>query len=479
MAIDPLEFSLNCTFNIFLIMKSSLITLILFFLSFGGIHAQEEAKLLGRWSDPTLAEAFFGRYNEVWGYAQDGKEYAIIGSTFGTHFIDVTDPNNPQELIRVGGKAQGTGLIHRDFHNMGTYLYAVADEGASSLQVMDMSGLPDTVIVVYDSSEYIQRSHNIFIDTSSALLYAVSVRSSVGGGLVVLDISIPQEPKLVNSLNMIDGVSVNPHDVFVQRDTVFINNARAGLVIADFVDPQNPKLISSYEEYQEMGYNHSGWATPDMDIYYMADETFATRIKVLDLKDISEPEVISVLNIRDTINDGLPHNPLWFCNRLYVASYYDMLQVYDVSDPANPERILYYDDDPSPNDGKFRGAWGVYPYLPSGSILLSSLDSGLYVFEGLDGSDCFDDISSIADLRDAAKFSMVPTVSTGNFSIRSDWTQEYRWSVFDFKGRYLHRGQQSTSSMLDLSYLPNGIYVLHLQAPSGESLGSVRCIIQH
>ena len=44
-------------------------------------------------------------------------------------------------------------LYHRDYHDYQAYLYAVSDEGASSLQIIDMSTLPDSVSLVYDSSD--------------------------------------------------------------------------------------------------------------------------------------------------------------------------------------------------------------------------------------------------------------------------------------------------------------------------------------
>ncbi len=45
-----------------------------------------------QWSDSTLPGSFLydNTYNAVWGYARDGREYGIIGSTMGTHIIDVT-----------------------------------------------------------------------------------------------------------------------------------------------------------------------------------------------------------------------------------------------------------------------------------------------------------------------------------------------------------------------------------------------------
>ncbi|MBK9258031.1 MAG: hypothetical protein IPM42_21485 [Saprospiraceae bacterium] len=47
----------------------------------------------------------------------------------------------------------------------------------------------------------------------------------------------------------------------------------------------------------------------------------------------------------------------------------------------NPEIVAYYDTEPSNTNynQNYAGAWGVYPYLPSGSILASDIQNGLFV----------------------------------------------------------------------------------------------------
>ena len=37
-------------------------------------------------------------YNECWGFKINDHEIAVIGSTAGTHFFDVTDPQNSIEV---------------------------------------------------------------------------------------------------------------------------------------------------------------------------------------------------------------------------------------------------------------------------------------------------------------------------------------------------------------------------------------------
>ena len=74
-------------------------------------------------------------------------EFAVIGSTMGTHIIDITNPSSPSEIAFIAGENQGSGVTHRDFHTMDNYLYAVCDQGASTLQIIDIGNLPNSIIV--------------------------------------------------------------------------------------------------------------------------------------------------------------------------------------------------------------------------------------------------------------------------------------------------------------------------------------------
>ena len=53
----------------------------------------------------------------------------------------------------------------------------------------------------------------------------------------------------------------------------------------------------------------------------------------------------------------------------------------DVSDPSNMRDVALFDtfSIPIENSPNFNGAWGVYPFLPSGNILISDIEYGLFV----------------------------------------------------------------------------------------------------
>ncbi len=330
----------------------------------------QEGNLLGNWQDPTLPDMFYGKYNEVWGIVVNNVEYAVIGSTMGTHFISLepdVDGNLP-EIQFVPGAAQGSQIIHRDFHSYGNYLYAVADEGASSLQVIDFSDLPNSVSVVYDSDEFIYTAHNIFIDEPNAILY------STNGA--VLSLANPAQPTQLNNTSDIFG-----HDIFVRDNIVYVNKGGSGMYVYDFTDPTNAVLLGSMTDYPNSGYNHSGWMSDDGQHYFLCDETGGRFVKSVSIDDLTDMEVVDMFKSDNNNSGHIAHNAIVRDNLLYVSYYSDGIQIFDITDPENVVRKYYYDTFPGIDNSGFKGAWGVYPLLPSGRVLVSDMASGLYLLD--------------------------------------------------------------------------------------------------
>ncbi|TAK37495.1 MAG: choice-of-anchor B family protein [Saprospiraceae bacterium] len=353
-------------------------------LAFSSIFGQgTEATFLGNWHDDNIVIVPWlnGRYNEVWGFAQGGHEYGVIGSTAGIHFIDVTNPTNPQQAFLVPGSTTGSGLVHRDFKDFNGYLYAVQDEGFSTatLQIIDLQDLPNSVTQVYSSNEFVQTSHNLYIDTSQARLYLLGASSQTK----VLDISNPAQPVLLatypnSTLNL-----PYTHDAFIKDNIGYMNCGNSGLWVVDFTDPAAPILLGTMTSYPGAGYNHSGWLSEDGNYYFLCDETHGSPIKTVDISDFGNLHVVASMDASSSTTQ-IPHNCIIRGNLLYASYYYDGLQVFDVSNPLNPVRVAYYDTYAGPDESFYAGAWGVNPNLPSGNILISDIQSGLWVFGSLD-----------------------------------------------------------------------------------------------
>jgi len=416
-------------------------------------------RLLYQWKDTTLIPSWAheNTYNEIWGYAKNGKEYAIIGTTAGTHIFDVTDPVNSTQVVFIAGAVQGDQIVHRDYHDYADYLYIVADEGSSTLQIADLSFLPDSAPLVYDSDVIFSRSHNIFIDAATARLYTCGGNGN--NGIRIFSLANPVNP--VEIINM--SMPAATHDVFARNDTAYINDGNQGLFIYDFSNIANPQLLGSLTNYPQQGYNHSGWLNAVGDKYIFADETHGMELKLLDVSDLGNMTITAFFGsgIVDTLS--IPHNPIIKGDTAYVSYYHDGFYMFDISDPFNPFVAGFYGTSKEPNATNYRGSWGVYPFLPSGTVLVSDMQEGLFVFDVSNQPPEGEDEFTVG----RSPFTVFPNPSDGIFEIRIQnselRTQNSELKVLNVLGEEIdHQLINSSTHQLDLSNQPNDIYFLQI-----------------
>ena len=338
--------------------------------------------LLDNWTTDTLAISQNGtKFNETWGFLHNGIEYGVIGSTEGTHIFELTNDDRLNPVAFVRGNFSSPQVVHRDYHDYKGYLYAVCDEGNSSLQIIDLSYLPDSVHVVVNDSVNFGRVHNIFIDSSSALLYACIFTPNMGNptfsytSIKVFSLADP-----LNPVEVFGGFQdiAEVHDAHVVNDTAYLNCGFDGLRIYNFANPSNPVLLGSLQIYQDQGYNHSGWLSPNRKTYYFVDETGGKRLKKVDVSDVSNPTITALFG-SNFLNNSIAHNVMANANLIFVSYYNEGLRIFDTRFQP-PREIAYYDTYPTQDSYKMNGAWGVYSLLPSKRILVSDIQNGLFLF---------------------------------------------------------------------------------------------------
>ncbi len=343
--------------------------------------------LLDHWqSDTLITNSSNVRYSGCWGFTQNGDEYAVIGSTEGHHFFKLTDKDTFQFIDFVPGRYVSAQAITREYKNYQNYLYASGDEGNGSLQIIDVSFLPDSVSLVRDiQNTEIGKIHNLFIDSVNALLYACSVTPFLNGQelslvpLKVFSLQDPLNPSLVwNGPEDLFEV----HDIFVRNNLAILNCGFEGIRVYDFTNPNQPIFKSNFSFYQEQGYNHQGWLCPDNTTYVFADETAGTKIKKAKLNADFSFTINSLFGTQNEPYDKTAHNIQCTNEFAFVAYYNDGLRIFDLR--ANPpHEIAYYDthEDESGNTFSMWGAWGIHTLLPSGRILISDRNTGFYLFD--------------------------------------------------------------------------------------------------
>ncbi|PCJ80521.1 MAG: hypothetical protein COA49_08615 [Bacteroidetes bacterium] len=337
----------------------------------------DNVELYGFWTDATLPiTGFGGSFNDVEGLLVNGKEYAILGSTVGTHILDVSAPGEAIEVAFLPGATGGSFVTHRDYHINGSILYAVCDQGSSSLQIFDLNTLPNSVTTLYDSNEFCITAHNVFVDNASNLLYLCSTASpGANTPIRVLDVSDPTAP--VPYLDLAPWIGYC-HDIYVENDTAWINSGGAGLFVMH-ISP-TPSFIATLTDYPFQGTNHSGWWDSQAQTYVFADETHGSPLKVVDTSVMTDLQVVSTLSSGVDLQ-SIPHNLMMRDGFVYVSYYHDGLQVFDVRDPYNSKLVAWYDTHIESSHAGYAGAWGVHSALPSGRILISDISGGLFVLD--------------------------------------------------------------------------------------------------
>lgn len=411
---------------------------------------------LFNWQDPALvaSNAHSNTYNEIWGYAKGEAEYAVIGTTAGTHIFDVTNPAVSEQVAFVDAAVTGPQVIHRDYHTFQDYLYIVCDEGPSSLQIVDLTMLPDTAELVYDSDALFPRSHNIYIDTTSARMY-------VCGGTVqfaVYSLANPEEPTL-----LVDCPDEVPfwsaigyvHDVFVRGDTAYLNAGDNGLFVVDFRNIDDINMLGSLDVYTQSGYNHSGWLMDDEPYYALADETHGMDVKIIDVSDMSDLDVTDTIGVENH-PASIPHNLIYKDQFLYVSYYFDGLYMFDCSNPANPTLAGFYDTSTEPHaDGLYRGCWGVYPFLPSGNILASDMQTGLWVLSS-------PLVSGIEETTAASQQISVYPNPTIDMLYLPATIGNSEFVIIDMNGRRVASGK--TSARVSVADLSSGLHTIQVRS---------------
>ena len=354
-----------------------------------------------------LMGTFWGSANDVWGWVdpETDREYALVGRNDGMAFVDVSDPANPilkgNLPLTDGAKQSGW----RDVKVYADHAFIVADNaGQHGVQVFDLRHLrEDTEEPVTFSEdaiyEGIASAHNIVINEDTGFAYAVGSSSggeTCGRGLHMIDIRDPLTPAFAGCFTdektgfIGDGythdaqcvVYEGPDAVHQGKEICFSSNVTA-LSISDVTNKEAPVALSS-AEYPNAAYAHQGWITDDFEYFYMNDELddargkiVGTRTLIWDITDLDDPQLASEFVSENLATD---HNLYIQGDLMYQSNYLSGLRIFDISDRINPVEVGFFDTVPYGDDEPgFAGAWSNYPYFPSGTILITSMNEGLFI----------------------------------------------------------------------------------------------------
>ncbi|MBK9460532.1 MAG: choice-of-anchor B family protein [Sphingobacteriales bacterium] len=350
-------------------MQNFSLSLLLFIISTFSVSAQSQLNttLLGHLD-------YTDQLSNVWGYAANQHEYAIVGTYNGTSIVDVTNPATPTELFFIDGQ----NGIWREPKVWNNYAY-VSNETGGGLRIINLANLPNSIDTTYwtggtlpNGTTYTNNTtHDLFVDYETGYLYLTG--SNQYNGLVVLDLNAnPTNPPIVG---LYTGAYV--HDGYARNDTVYVGQIYAGnFAVINMADKANPIVLATKQTPNN--FTHNCHVSDDGNYIYTTDEKSGAYVAAYDISDLSD--IKETDRFRRSEGTGvIPHNTYVVNTNYVVTSYYrDGVSIVDATYPNNLIETGHYDTSPLAGNG-FNGAWGVYAYLPSGNLLVSDMEEGLFI----------------------------------------------------------------------------------------------------
>lgn len=326
--------------------------------------------------------------SNIWGYVDTtGKEYALVGANDRLSIVNVTNPDAPVKRFSV----PGPNSAWREIRTWGKYAY-VTTEGGGGLTIVNLSKLPDTISYKQYTGNgamagHLNAIHALHIDNGKLYLYGGDYQQ---GKAKVFSLSDPWNP---NYLGTVSNRYV--HDGFVKNDTMYTCQVYDGLLeIIDVRNPLAPVVLASQVTPKQ--FTHNSWMSSNNKVIYTTDEVTGSWVTAYDITDLSNIKELD--RYRHNNSGSIGHNTYILNNPsvtgagtdyLWTSYYTDGITLVDASRPDNLVEVGNFDSSPTHSGDGFNGAWGVYAYLPSGNVLISDIELGMYVVTPTYKKACF------------------------------------------------------------------------------------------
>jgi choice-of-anchor B domain-containing protein len=413
--------------------------------------------------------------NDSWGWTDPDtqKEYALMGIDSGIVFIDIS---NPIEPVIIGTLSSSTvSSSWRDVKVYNSHAFIVSEANSHGMQVFDLRRLrnPSNAIIPFTADTTFTgfgSAHNIVINEESGYAYIVgaSRSSTYGGGPIFINIQDPVNPFIEGGFaeggysHDAQVITYNGPDTDYTNKEILIGSNENEIVIADITDKTNPIVISKIT-YSNVEYAHQGWFTEDLKYFILGDELDELRIGnktrsiIFDFTDLDNP--VYHFDYFGSIN-AIDHNGYVKDNIYYQANYTGGVRMIDISNIENKSfsEIGFFDTYPNNDNANFNGVWNVYPYFPSGNIILSDIENGFFVIRK-------SGTLSLNSEKTTANFSIFPnpaksqtTITIGNNKIIESI------QVYSLLGQKIidKKNINQSKHILETAILEKGIYLIKI-----------------
>ena len=147
--------------------------------------------------------------------------------------------------------------------------------------------------------------------------------------------------------------------------------------IYNVADKDSIQLINTQQT--PFSFAHNTWLSDDGNTLFTTDELSNAPVAAYDISDPQDIKYLDEFRPQATLGDGvIPHNVHVFNDYLVISYYTDGCIIVDASKPDNLVEVGNWDTFLDAGLG-YNGAWGAYPFLPSGNILIGDVNNGLFV----------------------------------------------------------------------------------------------------
>jgi len=305
----------------------------------------------------------------------DGKEYALVGAQNGLSVVDVTNPTNVFQVVQIPGPS----CTWREIKTIGDYAYITSECGSYGLQIVNLTNLPATNLATATwtptiNTQKMNTVHALHADGGKVYLYGSDVGN---GGCIIADVTTnPMAPIYLGSY---DPKYI--HDGYVRNDTLYAGHIYDGeCAIVNLSNPASGQLLDVFTT--PTNFTHNTWLSQNSKYCFTTDENNDSYLGAFDVSTIGN--IFEVDRIQSNPgSNSMVHNTHIVNkngNDFAVTSWYkDGFTIVDVGRPHNMVQVGNYDTNPSSSGSGSSSCWGVYPFLPSGTIVASDMSLGLFV----------------------------------------------------------------------------------------------------
>jgi choice-of-anchor B domain-containing protein len=335
-----------------------------------------------------------GTVNDVWGWTDPltGKEYALVGRSSGTSFVDLSNPEQPIYLGNL--PTHSVDSVWRSIKVYANHAFIVSEADNHGMQVFDLTRLRNVAsppVTFTENAHYagFRRAHTLAVNEATGFAYAAGSKDTCAGGLHMVDIRNPVAPVFAGCVNQ-DGythetqcVTYRGPDVAYQGHEVCFSANEDTLTIIDVTNKSAPKQLSR-KTYAGVGYTHQGWLTEDHKHFLLDDELDEIKSGVKSstyIWDVSDLDVPSVTDVYRGQSPAIDHNLYIRGTRAYQSNYRSGLRILDITNvgAAGLIELAFFDVYPVDDAPEFSGAWSNFPFFPSGIVIVGGIEQGLFV----------------------------------------------------------------------------------------------------